>query len=69
MVHIDEGKLLWDSAMSQSSGFWDAVKNILQGRSHICIVMAATYVSEVQGLPDDNPPPPYTEGLESVTLW
>ena len=69
LVLMDEGKLLWDSGMSQSSGFWDAAKNVLQGRVNICIVVAAPYASEVQGLTDDSPPPPHIEGLESVSLW
>ena len=66
---IDEGKLLWNSAMSQSSSFWNAVKNVLQGGGHICIVMAATYASEVQGLPDGSLPSPDLKVLESVNLW
>ena len=69
LVLIDEGKLLYDSGMSDSSSFWAAVKIVLQGGGNTCIVMAATYAGEVRGLPDASPSPPYIEGLESVSLW
>ena len=69
LVLIDEGQLLWDSTLSQSSGFWEALKNVLQGRRNICIVMAAAYGSEVQGLVDGTPTPTDFKGLMCVNPW
>ena len=69
LVLIDEGQLLWDSDKSQSGSFWTTLKNVLQGGGHICIVMAAAYGSEVQGLVDGTPTPTDLQGLKSVNPW
>ena len=69
LVLIDEGQLLWDSDKSQSGSFWMTLKNVLQGGGHICIVMAAAYGSEVQGLVDGTPTPTDFKGLMCVNPW
>ncbi len=69
LVLIDEGQLLWNSDMSQGKGFWTTLKIVLQGEGHICIVMAAAYGSEVQGLVDGTPTPTDFEDLKSVNPW
>ena len=69
LVLIDESQLLWDSDRSLSSGFWTTLKTVLRGGGHICIVMAAAYGSEVQGLVDGTPTPADLKGLQSVNPW